>query len=125
MQKKKPNCALYIDEGQEEFLTRVFPILFIVLKKMRHNRSWNYISNILSLFRSVNLKEMSHKNIIDQKTHASEQKNKWPLHQAGAKATENYWSIKLRTWHGITDVNFDSAPQNVPEMPLQCTPPGR
>lgn len=35
---------------------------------MGHNCSWNHISNILSLFRSVNLKEASHENIIDPKT---------------------------------------------------------
>lgn len=115
---------MYIDEGQEEFLTRVFPIPFIILQKVRHNCSWNYVSNILCLFRSVNLKEMSHKNIIDQKNMHPNKKNKCSLHQAGEKDIENYWSIKLRKWHGITDVNFDSTLENLPEMPLQCTHPG-
>jgi hypothetical protein len=83
---------------------------------MRHNCSWNYISNILSFFRSVNLKEMSHKNIIDKKTSG--------LYTGGSKRyTELLVNKKLRKQHCIIEVNLDSAPEYLPEMPLQCTPP--
>lgn len=51
---------------QEEFLTSVLPISLIVIQKMRYNCSWDHISNIFNLFRSVNLEEMSRENIVDK-----------------------------------------------------------
>lgn len=54
-------CIL-ISQGARN-LTSVFPIPLIVLQEMRYNSSWNHVANILSLIRSVNLKEMSRENI--------------------------------------------------------------
>ena len=105
--RKYPNCAPDVYASQEEILTSVFPIPFEVIQKMRHNRSWNHISNILSLFRSVNLKEVSCKNSIDHKN------KRLDLRTSGlcTEVSKRYGELSINktkkmTWHNKSMLQF-------------------